>query len=63
MHLPNFDYRPEHRPEPPAIVSVSRGDVMWNRPVFKAPPLDIAVPQLDPKLMAEELRRGLRPDR
>jgi len=42
---------------------VSRGDVMWNRPVFKAPPLVITPPTLDPKSVAEELRRGLRFDR
>lgn len=64
MHLPNSDYRPERNPEPPALVSVvSRADVMWNRPVFKAPPLDITPPTLDAKSVAEELRRGLRFDR
>jgi hypothetical protein len=64
MHLPNSDYRPERNPEPPALVSVvSRGDVTWNRPVFKAPPLEITPPTLDPRNVAEELRRGLRFDR
>ena len=64
MHLPNSDFRPQYSPEPPALVSVvSRGDVMWNRPVFKAPPLNIVAPTFDPKSMAEELRRGLRFDR
>jgi hypothetical protein len=61
MHLPNSDYRPERNPEPPALVSVvSRSDVMWNRPVFKAPPLEATLPTFDPRSVAEELRRALR---
>ena len=64
MHLPNCDFRPEHTAAPPAIVSeVSRGDVTWNRPVFKAPPLEIALPRVDPKQMVEELRRSVRFER
>lgn len=42
---------------------VSRSDVMWNRPVFKAPPLEVTPPKLDLESVALELRRGLRADR
>lgn len=64
MHLPIPYLRPERTPEPPAMVShVSRSDVMWNRPVFKAPPLEITPPPLDMRSVTEELRRGLRTDR
>ena len=64
MHLPTPDFRPERTPEPPAMVSVvSRSDVTWNRPVFKAPPLDIVSPAVDPRSVAEELRRAVRLER
>jgi hypothetical protein len=42
---------------------VSRSDVTWNRPIFKAPPLEIVPPKFDAKAVAEELRRGIRTDR
>ena len=60
MHFPISDIRPERVPEPPALVHVvSRSDVLWNRPVFKAPPLKVT-PHLDLKAVAEEFRRGVR---
>lgn len=32
--------------EPPALVRVvSRNDVQWNRPIFKAPPLAVPTPR------------------
>lgn len=63
MHLPNTDFHPDRTPEPPAMVRVvSRSDVTWNRPVFKAPPLNVAPPKFDPKTVTEEVRR-LRNDR
>jgi hypothetical protein len=38
---------------------VPRSDAMWDRPVFKAPPL--VVPQsLDLRSVAEDLRREIR---
>ena len=61
MHFPISDYIPERTPQPPALVHVvSRSDVTWNRPVFKAPPLKVTPPKFDPKAVAEELRRGVR---
>ncbi len=62
MHFPPPDLPPERTPEPPALVSVvARSDVMWNRPIFKAPPLVVNPPQ--PKDVVEELRRGIRHER
>ena len=41
MHLPIPNYPPMTAPEPVAMVrNVSRGDVLWDRPIFKAPPLE-----------------------
>ncbi|MBC7366989.1 MAG: hypothetical protein H7343_09305 [Undibacterium sp.] len=37
--------------EKPAIVQiVTREDVMWNRPIFRAPPLQIAPPNVNPEI-------------
>jgi len=42
---------------PTAIVrTVTRDDPLWNRPVFKAPPLDIVLPRAD----LSELERAVR---
>jgi hypothetical protein len=38
---------------------VSREDVIWNRPVFKAPPLDVRPPLEDVAALAATLRRDL----
>jgi hypothetical protein len=34
-----------------------REDVLWNRPVFKAPPLESFLAGFDASVFAEELRR------
>ena len=46
MILPPPQFRPSvERETPPAIVrKVTREDVLWNRPVFKAPPLVVKLP-------------------
>eukprot|EP01035_Chromulina_nebulosa_P002716 gene2716-biopygen2279 len=50
--------RPPVAPEPPALVrSVTREDVIWNRPVFKAPPLDVRPPLEDIAALTSDLRR------
>ena len=51
MHLPPPFVRPQLNTEPPAVVYVvSRTeDVLWNRPVFKAPPLVVRPPVIDAK--------------
>ena len=58
MHLPPPFVRPLTATEPPALVRVvSREDVMWNRPVFKAPPLIVRPPVFDPQAFAPETPR------
>jgi hypothetical protein len=53
MHLPPPFVRPQTATEPPALVRVvSREDVMWNRPVFKAPPLVVRPPSVDSRTFA-----------
>lgn len=48
MHLPPPIVRPQAATEPPALVRfVTREDVLWNRPVFKAPPLVVRPPVID----------------
>ena len=45
MNLPNTHLHPLPTRETPAIVRmVTREDVLWNRPVFKAPPLVVKLP-------------------
>ncbi|MES1166872.1 MAG: hypothetical protein ABUL68_02620, partial [Pseudomonadota bacterium] len=42
VHLPAPISYPQPFTEPPAMVRVvKREDVMWNRPTFKAPPLNV----------------------
>jgi hypothetical protein len=48
MNLPNTHFRPPPEREIPAIVRiVSREDLMWNRPLFKAPPLVVKLPSAE----------------
>ena len=39
------------------VRSVHREDVMWNRPVFKAPPLELHLQKFDARIFAEDLKR------
>jgi hypothetical protein len=39
------------------VRSVTREDVMWNRPVFKAPPLELNPKVVDARIFAEDLQR------
>lgn len=53
--LPSFT--PPPAPEPHAQVrTVAREDVQWNRPIFKAPPLEFFLRGIDAKMFARELR-------
>ena len=46
------------------VRSVAREDVQWNRPIFKAPPLDVLVPKVfDATIFADDLRRDDRSSR
>jgi hypothetical protein len=48
MYLPPPIIRPQVTPEPPALVRVmTREDLHWNRPMFKAPPLEVKPPIAD----------------
>ncbi len=48
---------PPNAPEVFAHVrTVIREDVMWNRPIFKAPPLDRFLQCVDAKRVAQDLR-------
>ncbi|HVU33062.1 MAG TPA: hypothetical protein VHE61_06485 [Opitutaceae bacterium] len=59
MHFTIPNFRPHRTPEPPAMVRVvGRSDVLWNRPVFKAPPLDVPAPKHDPSVFTDDIRRG-----
>lgn len=58
MHLPF----PHFQPIPPAEPAekeraVIREDVLWDRPVFKAPPLELHLQSFNAALFAEDLRR------
>lgn len=61
MYLPPPFDRPEPATEPPALVRVlTREEIHWNRPLFKAPPLNVKPPTADVKLLASEIRRAER---
>jgi len=45
VHLPAPITYPQSFTEPPAMVRVMRReDVLWSRPIFKAPPLNVKPP-------------------
>ncbi|MCX6956043.1 MAG: hypothetical protein NTV51_28230 [Verrucomicrobia bacterium] len=62
MNLPVPFVRPQIATEPPALVRiVSREDVAWNyrdRPVFRAPPIEVRPPLADVAAFTAELRRA-----
>jgi hypothetical protein len=58
MHFPLHTFSSLAAPQPPADVrQVNRGDVLWNRPIFKAPPLNVKPPRLDATIFGQDLRR------
>jgi len=51
-------FHPKSVSEPPAMVkTVTRQDVLWDRPIFKAPPLDVRPATLDAATLADDLRQ------
>lgn len=61
MHFPIPFTRPPAAAELPAFVRVvSRSDVQWNRPIFKAPPLKETLPVILDPLGSVESARDLR---
>jgi hypothetical protein len=58
MHFPVPHFKINTPPEPPADVRmVTRADIMWDRPVFKAPPLTLNPKAIDAARFAADLRR------
>jgi hypothetical protein len=58
MHFTVPDSHPKDASEPPAMVrTATREDVLWNRPIFKAPPLEFHPQAFDPERFAQDLRR------
>ena len=39
------------------VRTATREDVQWNRPIFKAPPLEMFLQHFDATIFAEDLRR------
>lgn len=57
MPFPVPSFIPSQPPLPAAEVrSVVRADAMWDRPVFKAPPLERYLQGIDARRIAQELR-------
>ncbi len=51
MAFPPLFIRPQLFDDKPAIVQmVTREDVLWNRPVFRAPPLQVSPPDVQPEI-------------
>lgn len=58
MSLPVPQFRPPPLPEPTPVVSiVAREDMPWDRPIFKAPVLEVRPWFIDRSELAEDLRR------
>ena len=48
MALPiNYQLPPQVAEKPPIVQFVTREDVIWNRPIFRAPPLKVSIPTFD----------------
>ncbi|MBL8580877.1 MAG: hypothetical protein JNL61_01450 [Rhizobiaceae bacterium] len=59
MAFPVPHPHPKPDPAPPAMVrTATREDVLWDRPVFKAPPLRLDPKALDASRVAQELPRN-----
>jgi hypothetical protein len=58
MHFPIPHFPPPQQPEAQEMVQMElRGDVQWNRPIFKAPPLEPLLRGFDAAAIARELRQ------
>jgi hypothetical protein len=59
MALPVPQFRPPPLPEPnPVVRVVAREDVEWNRPIFRAPSLEVQPWLFGAPSFAEELGGG-----
>jgi hypothetical protein len=59
MNLPNAHFRQEAQPQPTIARVVGSADVRWDRWTFKAPPLDVAAPQIDFRQLSAEIQNRL----
>ncbi len=51
MPLPSHFTRPEIFEDRPVVVElVARADAMWDRPIFRAPPLKVVPPPVSPEV-------------
>lgn len=58
MPFPVPNSTPQPAADPPAMVrTVTREDVQWSRPIFKAPPLEQFLQPFDATLFTQDLRR------
>jgi hypothetical protein len=42
---------------PETVRQIGREDVLWNRPIFKAPPLEFSLTHTDVQAFAEDVRK------
>lgn len=58
MPFPVPPFRPPPLAEPvPVVLFVDKAEVQWNRPMFKAPALEVHPRLFDSSVLAEDLRR------
>lgn len=57
MYFPIQNVPPDTTPTNSLVVQVLARDVIWDRPIFKAPPLEPLLGDLDALAIARELRR------
>ncbi|HEY1109790.1 MAG TPA: hypothetical protein VGE76_14175 [Opitutaceae bacterium] len=57
MHIPIPHIPPDSTPSNSLVVQAPVRDVIWDRPIFKAPPLEPLLGDVDTLAIARELRR------
>jgi len=51
MPLPTYFTQPEVFEDRPVVVElVARANAMWDRPIFRAPPLKVILPRVSPEI-------------
>lgn len=58
MYFPIPNVPPDSTPSNSLVVQTPVRDVLWDRPIFKAPPLEPLLGSLDAMAIARELRRA-----
>ncbi len=57
MYIPIPHLPPDSTPSNSLVVQAPVRDVMWDRPIFKAPPLEPLIRDIDALAIARDLRR------